>query len=110
MQKGQWSVETTCRSWLRRPRQRWSWFTKRVTGSVQLRLYKGGIRIAGRTSPFSLYDGTLATFGEGGAYDQKDSKGFVRLFGLPLRGGVAPLPGGPGGEVENLIRQLTSAS
>jgi argininosuccinate synthase len=84
--------------------------TKRVTGSVQLRLYKGGIRIAGRTSPFSLYDGTLATFGEGGAYDQKDSKGFVRLFGLPLRGGVAPLPGGPGGEVENLIRQLTSAS
>jgi argininosuccinate synthase len=83
---------------------------KRVTGSIRLRLYKGGIRIVGRQSPHSLYDGSLATFGEGGDYDQKDSAGFVRLFGLPLRGGVAPLPGGQSGDVENLIRQLTGAS
>jgi len=84
---------------------------KRVTGSVRLRLYKGGVRIVGRESPHSLYDGALATFGEGGTYDQKDSAGFVRLFGLPLRGGVAPLSGGgSSGEVENLIRQLTGAS
>jgi argininosuccinate synthase len=83
---------------------------KRVTGSVRLRLYKGGVRVAGRESPFSLYDGSLATFGEGGTYDQKDSAGFVRLFGLPLRGGVAPLSGGQGEEVDSLIRQLTGAS
>jgi argininosuccinate synthase len=83
---------------------------KRVTGSIRLRLYKGGIRIVGRQSPFSLYDGSLATFGEGGTYDQKDSAGFVRLFGLPLRGGVPPLTsGGESGDVENLIRQLTGA-
>ncbi|MEX1257986.1 MAG: argininosuccinate synthase [Gemmatimonadota bacterium] len=83
---------------------------KRVTGSIRLRLYKGGIRIVGRQSPHSLYDGSLATFGEGGDYDQKDSAGFIRLFGLPLRSGVAPLPGGQPGDVENLIRQLTGAS
>lgn len=57
---------------------------KRVTGSVRLKLYKGNITIAGRTSPFSLYDERLASFGEGD-YDHADAKGFIRLFSIPTR-------------------------
>ena len=57
---------------------------KRVTGSVKLRLYKGGIRIAGRQSPLSLYDEGLASFGAS-EYNHADAEGFIRLFALPLR-------------------------
>lgn len=57
---------------------------KRVNGSVKLRLYKGGIRIAGRTSPTSLYDEGLASFGAS-SYNHADAEGFIRLFALPLR-------------------------
>ncbi len=57
---------------------------KRVNGSVKLRLYKGGVRIAGRTSPTSLYDEGLASFGAS-SYNHADAEGFIRLFALPLR-------------------------
>ncbi len=53
-----------------------------VTGSVKLKLYKGNIIPAGMTSPYSLYSETLATFDESD-YDQKDSQGFINLWGLP---------------------------
>jgi argininosuccinate synthase len=63
----------------------------RVTGTVRLKLYKGSLRVMGRSSPHSLYDESLATFGTGGVYDQKDAEGFIRLFGLPLARGAEPL-------------------
>ncbi|HKO00078.1 MAG TPA: argininosuccinate synthase [Thermoanaerobaculia bacterium] len=59
--------------------------TEPVTGTVALKLFKGGVQIAGRTSPYSLYSQNLASFDMTG-YDAQDSAGFIRLFGLPLRG------------------------
>lgn len=56
---------------------------KTVTGDVKLKLYKGNIVNAGTTSPYSLYSEEYATFGEDAVYDQKDSAGFINLFGLP---------------------------
>ena len=57
-----------------------------VSGDVKLKLYKGNIINAGVTSPNSLYSETIASFGEdGGAYNQKDSAGFINLFGLPIK-------------------------
>ena len=59
---------------------------KTVTGDVKLKLYKGNIINAGITSPYSLYDENVASFGDdGGAYDQKDSAGFINLFGLSIK-------------------------
>jgi argininosuccinate synthase len=56
-----------------------------VTGSIRLKLYKGNALIAGRASPYALYDQTLASFGEDDSYDQADAAGFIRLFSLPTR-------------------------
>ena len=53
-----------------------------VTGTVKLKLYKGNIIPAGMTSPHTLYSEELATFDESD-YDQKDSAGFINLWGLP---------------------------
>src|SRR5690606_17740757 len=60
-----------------------------VTGTVRLKLYKGNIIIAGRTSPCSLYDEKLASFGESD-YDHADAAGFIRLFSLPPRAKALP--------------------
>jgi argininosuccinate synthase len=59
---------------------------RRVTGSVTMELYKGSARGVSRTSPKSLYDGDLASFGESGSgdYDHGDAAGFIRLFSLSL--------------------------
>ena len=54
-----------------------------VTGDIKLKLYKGNIINAGMTSPYSLYSEEYATFGEDGVYNQKDSEGFINLYGLP---------------------------
>jgi argininosuccinate synthase len=56
-----------------------------VSGDVTLKLYKGSAQIVSRTSPYSLYSEDLASFNMRG-YDATDSAGFIRLFGLPLRG------------------------
>ena len=58
---------------------------KTVTGDVKLKLYKGNIINAGVTSPYTLYDEEVATFDEDDVYDQKDSAGFINLFGLPIK-------------------------
>ena len=58
---------------------------ERVTGDVKLKLYKGNIINAGTTSPYSLYSEALATFDEDDVYNQKDSAGFINLFGLPIK-------------------------
>ena len=56
-----------------------------VTGDVTLELYKGNLINAGVSSPYSQYFEELATFGEDHIYDQKDSEGFINLFGLSIR-------------------------
>ncbi len=56
-----------------------------VTGEVKLKLYKGNLIPAGITSQYSLYDQNLSTFDEDEVYDQKDSAGFINLFGLPMK-------------------------
>ena len=59
---------------------------KNVTGTVKLKLFKGNIISAGATSPYSLYDENIVTFGEDGAvYNQMDSAGFITLYGLPIK-------------------------
>ena len=55
-----------------------------VTGEVTLKLYKGNIIKAGAKSDWSLYSEEIATFGEDHVYDQKDSAGFINLWGLPI--------------------------
>ena len=55
-----------------------------VTGKVRLKLYKGNMINAGVWSKYSLYSEEIATFGESD-YDQKDSAGFINLYGLPIK-------------------------
>ncbi|MCI5956287.1 MAG: argininosuccinate synthase [Clostridiales bacterium] len=66
---------------------------KTVTGDVTLKLYKGNIINAGVTSPYSLYSEEIATFGEDHVYNQKDSAGFINLFGLPIAARATLLKG-----------------
>src|SRR5436190_8655594 len=61
---------------------------KRVTGTVRLKLYKGGITVAGRDSPYALYQPSYATFGKDNVYDQKDAEGFIHLYGLAIKIGA----------------------
>jgi len=56
-----------------------------VSGAVKLKLYKGNVIVAGRTSPNTLYRPDLASFTMGASYDQKDAAGFINIFGLPLK-------------------------
>ena len=54
-----------------------------VSGSVQVKLYKGSATAVAATSPYSLYSEDLATFGHSASFSHADSKGFVKLYGLP---------------------------
>ncbi|MEQ1619604.1 MAG: argininosuccinate synthase [Terricaulis sp.] len=56
-----------------------------VSGEVKLKLYKGGVRVVGRSSPYSLYSKKLVGFDEAGGYNQKDAEGFIKLNALRLR-------------------------
>jgi argininosuccinate synthase len=56
-----------------------------VSGDVRLRFEPGASTVVGRRSPYSLYDLSLATYGSEDAFDQSDSRGYVRLSGLPLK-------------------------
>lgn len=55
-----------------------------VTGKVRIKLYKGNMIKAGAWSDWSLYSEEIATFGEDNVYNQKDSEGFINLWGLPI--------------------------
>jgi argininosuccinate synthase len=57
--------------------------TKHVTGNVTVRLFKGTATSVTADSPYSLYSEDLATFGDSASFDQADSRGFVKLYGLP---------------------------
>ncbi len=82
-----------------------------VTGTVTLKLFKGSAQVVGRTSPTSLYDENLATFGDGGAYAyaHSDAAGFVKLFGLPLRA-VAAQARGMASEEGDVVAALGEAT
>jgi len=56
-----------------------------VTGSVRMKLYKGGIHTVGRSSAESLYSLEHVTFEEDAVYDQRDAEGFIKLNALRLR-------------------------
>ena len=56
-----------------------------VTGTVRLKLYKGGARVVGRKSPRSLYSTDHATFEDDAVYDQRDAEGFIKLNALRLK-------------------------
>jgi argininosuccinate synthase len=56
-----------------------------VAGDVRLKIYKGGVYVAGRSSPYSLYSKALVGFDEAGGYNQADAEGFIKLNALRLR-------------------------
>ncbi len=57
-----------------------------VNGTVRMKLYKGAVTVAGRKSDDSLFDARIATFDDdGGAYNQKDAEGFIKLNALRMR-------------------------
>lgn len=58
---------------------------ERVTGTIRVRLYKGSAVVAGRKSPNSLYDLGLATYDTADVFDHAAAKGFIDLWGLPLK-------------------------
>jgi len=54
-----------------------------VTGEVKLKAYKGAVMVAGRSSPFSLYDAALATYDASTTFDQTWSEGFIEIWAMP---------------------------
>jgi len=59
---------------------------EKISGTVRLKLYKGGITTVGRKSPFSLYDDKVASMeGDESDYQPEDAGGFIRLNGLRLK-------------------------
>ncbi|MFC1467583.1 argininosuccinate synthase [Verrucomicrobiota bacterium] len=61
---------------------------KTATGDVRVKLFKGGVHVCGRRSPYSLYNPELVSFDEEGGYDQSDATGFIKLNALRLRVGA----------------------
>ncbi|MFP4139515.1 MAG: argininosuccinate synthase [Planctomycetota bacterium] len=59
---------------------------RNVTGSARVKLFKGRATVAGVTSPKSLYQEDLASFTMGEEYTPSDATGFIKLFGLQMRG------------------------
>lgn len=72
-----------------------------VTGEVKLKLYKGNIIKQGTTSPYSLYNESIASFTTGELYNHKDAEGFINLFGLSLKVRAMKMA-----ELENKDKQL----
>jgi argininosuccinate synthase len=58
---------------------------ERASGEVVLRLFKGSCQVSRRSSPWALYSEALASFDNAEAYDQRDSTGTVKQFGLQSR-------------------------
>ncbi|HTK81155.1 MAG TPA: argininosuccinate synthase [Bacteroidota bacterium] len=58
---------------------------KTVTGKVTVKLFKGAVTIAARTSPNSLYNAKLATYTSEDQFDHRASEGFIKIFGLPMK-------------------------
>jgi argininosuccinate synthase len=58
---------------------------ERLMGRVKVKLYKGSLRVVGRSSPMSLYNLKLATYASSTTFDQTWSPGFIELWGLPTK-------------------------
>ncbi|HJJ91977.1 MAG TPA: argininosuccinate synthase, partial [Methanocorpusculum sp.] len=58
---------------------------ERVTGTVDVQLFKGGLHIMGRSSPFALYSEDLVSFDTNTGIDQRDSIGYSKYYGLQGR-------------------------
>ena len=59
---------------------------RNVTGKVMIKLFKGNVIVTSRSSEFSLFDTKIATFDDdGGAYNQADAAGFIKLNALRMR-------------------------
>ena len=56
-----------------------------VTGECKMKLYKGNIIKQGTTSPYSLYNESIASFTTGDLYDHHDASGFINLYGLSTK-------------------------
>ena len=56
-----------------------------VTGTARVKLYKGTCSLVGAKSPYSLYDHAMATYEAGDMFDHSAAKGFIQLWGLPLK-------------------------
>jgi argininosuccinate synthase len=56
-----------------------------ITGKVKLKLYKGNIVPLSRECRYSIYDPNLSSFEGVEAYDHRDAKGFINLYGLPTK-------------------------
>ena len=55
---------------------------ERVSGTVNLALYKGNCWVTGRESPNAIYDSALSSMDELGSYDQADAGGFIKILAL----------------------------
>ena len=59
---------------------------QQVNGVVRLKLYKGSVSVISRDSANTLFDQNIATFDDdGGAYNQADAGGFIKLNALRMR-------------------------
>lgn len=68
-----------------------------VTGTVKLKLFKGSAVVVGRESPYSLYNTQLSTYATGDEFDHSAAKGFIYVWGLPLKvGSMVKAAGGNG--------------
>jgi argininosuccinate synthase len=68
-----------------------------VTGKVRLKLYKGSAVVVGRDSPYSLYSTSLSTYAKGDEFDHSAAKGFIYVWGLPLKVASLVKANGKGG-------------
>jgi argininosuccinate synthase len=79
-----------------------------VTGTVKLKLFKGSAVVVGRESPYSLYNTQLSTYDKGDAFDHSAAKGFIYVWGLPLKVGAlvkASGANGNGGGSESAVKE-----
>lgn len=67
-----------------------------VTGTVKMKLFKGSAVVVGRESPYSLYSNSLSTYAKGDEFDHSAAKGFIYVWGLPLKVGRMVKAGGNG--------------
>ncbi len=76
---------------------------ERVTGTVRIRLYKGGWRIVGRQSPYALYDHALSTYDAGDKFDHAAAEGFIKIWGLPIETAARQRQRGMSGAVHSTV-------
>jgi len=80
-----------------------------VTGKVKLKLFKGSAVVVGRDSPYSLYRTSLSTYAKGDEFDHSAAKGFIYVWGLPLKVASQVKAGenGGGGD-ENAVEEVST--